>query len=69
MPDPGHRPPRRLAVRQAAAVLVLAVHGTAWLVVALIQPSLPSLLTCLSAYGAALATLALFLTTRSRDRN
>lgn len=58
----GRRPPRRLTVREASAVLVLTVHATAWLAVSIVQPSVPTVLTCLSAYGAALATLALVLT-------
>ncbi|MFK0064212.1 hypothetical protein ACIQTN_33940 [Streptomyces werraensis] len=60
------RPPRRPAVRDLAAVLVLTVHATAWLAVALLQPSAPAVLTCLAAYGAALATVALVLSAGAR---
>ncbi|MFE0726295.1 hypothetical protein ACFW4M_32810 [Streptomyces sp. NPDC058794] len=63
------RPPRRLTVREAAAVLILTGHATAWLGVSFAQPSVPTLLTCLSAYGAVLATLALFLTAGRDGRN
>ncbi|WP_461712326.1 hypothetical protein [Streptomyces sp. DSM 41013] len=62
-----HQPPRRLTVRDAAAVLLLTVHATAWLAVSIVQPSVSTALTCLAAYGAALATLALLLTTGPDD--
>ncbi|MFJ9662901.1 hypothetical protein ACIRPR_33740 [Streptomyces griseoflavus] len=59
MPD--RRPSRWMPVRDAAAVLVLTAHATAWLAVALLQPSAAAVLTCLAAYGAVLATVALVL--------
>ncbi|MFD5493371.1 hypothetical protein ACFWH4_10695 [Streptomyces sp. NPDC127091] len=68
MPDRPDRRPRRLTVPQAAAVLLLAAHGSVWLAVAVVRPSLHALLVCLSGFGAALATLALVLAHGHRDR-
>ncbi|MFJ9101147.1 hypothetical protein ACIRJM_22080 [Streptomyces sp. NPDC102405] len=62
------RPPRHLTRRQALALLILAVHGTAWLAVALAWPSLRAVLVCLSSYLATLAALALVLNTGNRWR-
>ncbi|MFF0164021.1 hypothetical protein ACFYRY_42020 [Streptomyces sp. NPDC005263] len=62
------RPRHRLTRRQALAVLILTVHGTAWLAVALAWPSLRAVLVCLSSYLAALAALALVLSAGSRWR-
>ncbi|MCX4482169.1 hypothetical protein OOK44_38175 [Streptomyces cellulosae] len=63
------RPPRRVPVRDLAGVLLLTVHGTAWLALCAVQPSVSTALGCLAAYGAALATLALALTAQGhRDR-
>jgi hypothetical protein len=62
------RPPRHLTRRQALALLVLTVHGTAWLAVAVAWPSVRAVLVCLSSYLAALAALALVLSTGRTGR-
>jgi hypothetical protein len=64
------RPAYRLTIRAQVAVLVLSVHATAWLVVSMLLPSVPVLLVCLAAYGAAGVTfVALLLESGRNDRS
>ncbi|MGW3910558.1 hypothetical protein ACWEBX_03385 [Streptomyces sp. NPDC005070] len=69
-PDHQSRSPRHLTVRQAGFLGLLAVHGTVWLLIAMVAPSLHAILTCLSSYLAVLAALSLLLSARpSRSRS
>nr|WP_252981036.1 hypothetical protein [Streptomyces chartreusis] len=61
-------PRRRLTVQQAVFLLVLTAHGSVWLGIMIIAPSLQAVLIMLSSYLAVLATLGLLLSARDAAR-
>ncbi|MFC5812611.1 hypothetical protein [Streptomyces heilongjiangensis] len=55
-------------MRDRAVSLILTGNASVWLAALIARPSLDLALTCLSAYGAALAFLALVLAARRETR-
>lgn len=62
------RQPRRLTVQQAGLVVLLAMHGAVWLVIAIMSPSVRAVLISLSSYLAALATVGMVLSATDTAR-
>ncbi|MFJ9745753.1 hypothetical protein [Streptomyces chartreusis] len=62
------RPPRRFTMQQAVFLLLLTAHGSVWLGIMIVAPSVQAVLIMLSSYLAVLATFGLLLSATDAAR-